>query len=556
MKEIILNLLEKAGVSKEIASQNLEVPKDSALGDYAFPCFVLAKTFKKNPGEIAKSLAVQISSKELEKVEAKGPYVNFFVDRNIMALQVLKKIQKERDKYGSSKIGNNKKIIIDLSAPNIAKPFGIGHLRSTIIGNSIANIANFQGYKTIKINYLGDWGTQLGKLITAYKKWGDRDKLKENAIRYLQELYVKVNQDESLEQESRDWFRKLEEGNKEAVKLWKQFRELSLKEFDKIYKILGVKFDVISGESLYNKKMNVVIDMLKQKGLLKENEGAQIADLDKYGLGVCLIKKSDGATLYATRDITAAIERYNKYKFAKMVYEVGSEQTLHFKQIFKVLELAGFPWAKDCAHIAHGLYLDLDGKKFATRKGKTVFMEEILHETISLAKKELTIRYPKMTEKELEERAKAIALSAILYGDLKNYRLGDVVFNIERFLSFEGDTGPYLLYSYARAKSILAKAKTSKTKNAKASSINDSEKHLVSLLASFPQVVSEANKTYSPNLIANYAFQLSQNFNEFYHSEKVIGSENEAFRLSLVSSFAQVLKNALSLLGISILEKM
>lgn len=556
MKEKIIILLKKLLPFNEKEIENLiETPPNSELGDYAFPCFQLAKIMKKNPAEIAQNISKKIPiPKEIERVEAKGPYINFFLNKKLLAENTLNKILKEKDKYGSSKTGKGKIIAIDMSSPNIAKPFGIGHLRSTIIGNSIANIAKFRGFKPVRINYLGDWGTQFGKLITGYKKFGDEKKLKKNPINHLLELYVKVNDSPEFEQESRDWFRKLEEGNKEALTLWKRFRELSIKEFNEIYKLLGVKFEVISGESLYNNKMDSTISELKKKGLLKESEGAKVVDLEQYGLGICLIKKSDGTTLYATRDITAAIDRYKKYKFSKMFYEVGAEQKLHFKQFFKILDLMGYSWAKDCMHIDHGLYLDNDGKKFSTRKGKTVFMAEVINETINLAKKEI-IKREKLSQKELQKRAKIIGLAAILYGDLKNHRSSDIIFDIERFLSFEGNTGPYLLYTYARAKSILRKVK-SKSKKLIINEISEKEKNIISKLSNFPQIVESAYNHLAPNIIANYAYELAQTFNEFYHSEKVIGSEKESFRLFLVESASQVIKNALSLLTIPVIEKM
>jgi len=365
-----------------------------------------------------------------------------------------------------------------MSSPNIAKPFGIGHLRSTIIGESLSRICYFMGYKTIKVNYLGDWGTQFGKLIVGYKKYGSASKLKKDPINHLLELYVKVSNNPDLEQESRDWFRKLESGDKEALKLWKLFRKLSLEDFSRIYALLNVKFDVISGESLYNNKMDSTIKELESKNLLKESEGAKVVDLEKYGLGICLIKKSDGATLYATRDLTATLDRYKKYKFERMIYEVGSEQKLHFNQVFKVLELLGHSWEKNCIHVDHGLYLGKDGKKLATRKGTNFFMYDILDETISLAKKEIAKR-EKLSNSELDKRAKQIALAAIIYGDLKNYRTNDITFDIDRFLEFEGNTGPYLLYTYARARSILRKAKYKYSPNIKTSKIEDREKQLV-----------------------------------------------------------------------------
>jgi arginyl-tRNA synthetase len=555
MKELIAREISKAAnVNANEIINLIEIPPSQDLGDFAFPCFILAKQLKKSPTEIAANLASKIKSEEFDHIEAKGPYLNFFLNKKKFTLEILNNIFKQKDKYGSSNEGKGKVIVLDMSSPNIAKPFGIGHLRSTIIGNSISEIYQMQGYKTVKINYLGDWGTQFGKLIVGYKRFGNSEELKKNPIKHLLALYVEANKEE-YEQEARDWFKKLEEGDKEAIKLWKLFKKLSLKEFDKLYKLMNIKFDVVSGESLYNGKMDKTIEELKVKKLLIKSEGAEGVDLENFGLGFCLIRKSDGATLYATRDITAAIERYSEYRFTKMIYEVGQEQKLHFQQFFKVLELMGHTWAKDCTHVSHGLYLASDGKKFATREGKTVFMEDIFNETISLAKSEIAKR-EKLLEKELEKRAVKIAIAAIFYGDLKNYRVSDAIFDINRFVSFEGNTGPYLLYSYARARSILRKAKYKLSKFEKIEDISEKERSLIMLLAKFPNVVYQSAKNLSPNLIANYAFEISQSFNEFYHAEQVIGSEKEKFRLALVNAFSQVLKNALSLLGIPILEKM
>jgi arginyl-tRNA synthetase len=534
--------------------QYLEIPKDSKMGDFSLPCFSLSKEFKKNPQEIAKELSSKLKEiKEFEKVEAVSGYLNIFLKNNFVANETITKILKEKEKYGSSKKGKNKKILLDFSSPNIAKPFGIGHLRSTIIGNSLSKIAEFNGYKPVKINYPGDWGTQFGKLIVSYKKFGNEAKLKENPIKYLLELYVKVNSEE-YEEEARAEFKKLEEGNQESLKLWKKFKELSFKEFNRIYTQLGIEFDELSGESFYNSKLNSISSVLESKNLLKESDGAKIVDLSKYNLGIVLINKQDGASLYATRDLAAVIDRYQRYKFNKMIYEVGSEQNLHFKQIFKILELLGFDWAKNCVHVSHGLYLDSDGKRFATRKGKTVFMQEILDETIELAKQEL-LKREKLSEKELNDRASKIAISAILYGDLKNYRTNNIVFDVERFLSFEGNTGPYLLYTYARAKTLLLKSKQKRSK-LDYSSLNDIEKKLILELTKFSSIVENSFEGYSPNLIANYAYEISQLFNEYYHQSKIIGSENEAEKVSIVLAFSIVLKSALSLLGIPVLERM
>ncbi len=557
MKQHVIKSLaqEIPELSFEELSSLVEVPPSPDLGDFAFPCFQLAKSRKKSPAQIAVELAQKLSiSDDFEKVEVKGPYLNFFLNGKSIAEKLLPQIKKEREKFGSSKSGKGKTIVIDLSSPNIAKPFGIGHLRSTIIGNSIGNICSFLGYKVIKVNYLGDWGTPFGKIIAGYQKWGDPKKLKETPIKHLYEIYVRAANDPEMEEKGRETFKRLEDGDKEIVKIWENFRKLSLKEFDKIYSLLNIEFDVISGESEYNNKMEPTIQKLKKAKLLEESEGAFVVNPEEYNLGVCLIQKSDGATLYATRDITAAIDRKEKFRFDRMFYEVGQEQKLHFKQFFKVLELLGYNWSKDLVHIDHGLYLDKDGKKFATRQGKTVFMEDILIETRDLARSEIQKREKELNEKELDDRALKIARAAIFYGDLRNHRSNDMTFDIDRFLSFEGNTGPYLLYTYARAQSILRKA--SSRKKTELSEISQKEKVLLLKLANFPGVISQSYESLAPNLIANYAYELAQIFNEFYHSSQVIGSEQEAFRLQLVETTAQVLKNSLNLLGIETIEKM
>lgn len=552
MKEKVISLVSKeTGLEKSQVEGLIEIPPKLEMGDYAFPCFILSKTLKKNPVEIAKELSNKISKnlpKDLEKVEATGPYINFFQDKKLIAKEIIKSAEKMD--FGHNSLGNNKTILIDMSSPNIAKPFGIGHLRSTIIGNSISNICRANGYKTVKINYLGDWGTQFGKLIYGYKQWGDEKKLKIDPISHLLEIYIKSNEFES---EAREEFKKLEEGDKENLELWKKFKKLSLKEFDKIYEFLGVSFDVISGESEYNNKMQNVIDLLNKKNILKTDQNAQIVDLSEDNLGVALIKKSDGTSLYATRDLALALDRYEKYKFHKIIYEVGSEQKLHFSQIFKILEKLGNSWAKNCIHVSHGLYLGPDKKKLATRTGKTIFLKDILDQILSKAKENLQEK-ENLSSKKIYERSNKIAKAALFYADLKNSPENNIIYDPDRFLSFEGDTGPYLLYSYARANSI-----TKKVKSAKKILIKDLDKHEVLLLKKieeFPTVVKNAYTHLSPNIIANYSFGLSQAFNEFYHSCPVMGSDKEGFRLKLVKIFKETLKKSLNLLGIETLEEM
>lgn len=553
MKESVVKALGFLKISKKELEDLIEIPRNQEMGDYAFPCFTLAKKYKKNPIEICKDIAGKIKSKHFEKVVSAGPYVNFFVSKDLLARSVLGRISKEKDKYGSSKAGKNKVIVVESSSPNIAKPFGIGHLRSTIIGNAIGNIAEFQGYNVKRINYLGDWGTQFGKLIAGYKKKGKIAELKKDPIKYMLKLYIEGNKEEYADS-AREWFKKLESGDSEAKKLWKLFRDLSLKDFSKTYNKLGIKFDVLSGESFYNNKMSAVVKTLERRKLLKKDQGAEIVDLKEHGLGVSLIKKSDGATLYVTRDLAAAIERKKKYGFSKMIYEVGREQGLHFRQLFKILELMGYKWAKDCVHVDHGLYLGSDGKRFRTRAGGNIWMEDVLESTIEIAKNEIKKRQ-KVSAKELEARAKKIAISAIFYGDLKNHRTNDVVFNLKHFLSFDGDTGPYLLYSYARSQSILKKAKY-KPGKLKIKDVSSDEKKLVSMLGKFPDVVKKAYDNLTPNVIANYSYGLSKAFSEFYHEVKVLGSDREDFRLRLVGAFSQTLKNSLNLLGIDVVDRM
>lgn len=553
-QQLIKQLSKHLSLSKQEIELLLEVPPTPEFGDFSIPCFILSKSLKIPPQKIAEDLSKKIFPSEIERTEVRGAYLNFFLNKNLLAEKTLKEIFSKKEKYGSTIEGKNKTVVIDMSSPNIAKPFGIGHLRSTIIGNSLAQIAKFKGYNVIKINYFGDWGTPFGKIIAGFKEFGSEKELKKDSVKHLYEIYLKVSKDEKFEELGRTYFKKLERGDKEILSLWKKFKKLSSSNFDKIYKMLGVKFEVTIGESFYNDKMESIIKELEKKHLLEKSEGAKIVNLEKYNLGVVLIQKQDGTTLYATRDIIAAIHRKKEYDADYLFYEVGSEQKLYFKQLFKILELLGYKWAKNCVHIDHGLYLGTDGKKLATRKGKTIFMQDILNETISLSEKEISKR-EKVSKAELSKRALAITRAAIIYGDLKNFRANDIVFDLNKFVSFEGNTGPYILYTYARAKSILKKVNF-KNKSIKIPELNVSEKKLFSQLASFSHNVQKSYESFAPNQIANYTYHLAQLFNEFYHSNKVLGSENEQFLLSIVAATAQVLKNAFVLLGIPTLERM
>ena len=527
----------------------LEIPPNRDFGDFALPCFKL----KRSPLDIQNSLKKLPAF--IEKTEIKGGYLNFFIKKDIFISTVVNYILKEGNSYGSSKLGKKKVIVIDMSSPNIAKPFGIGHLRSTIIGNSISNICFKLGFKIIKLNYLGDCGTPFGKIIIAFKDFGSESELKKDPINHLYNLYVKASSIDKYEDLGRLWFNKLESGDKEAIILWKRFRSLCIKEFDKIYSILNIKFDIISGESLYNKKMGKTIKELESKNLISDSENARVVNLEEFNLGVALIQKSDGSTLYVTRDITAAMDRVKKLKAYRLFYEVGSEQSLHFKQLFKILELMGYNWAKDCVHINHGLYLDSDGKKFATRKGKTVFMIDIINETIGLAKDVINEKNPNLKNKDIV--AKNVAIGAIIYGDLKNVRSKDIIFDIDKFINFEGDTGPYIQYTYARASSILRKSKIP-IKKIKAVSITKEEVGLVSLLSRFPDIIKSSYDSLSPHIIAGYILDLAHSFNEFYHTCPVISDNKELmkYRTGLVCAVKITLGSCLDILGMPRTEEM
>ncbi len=556
--KIVLADLLKKELNKDVFDL-LEIPPDPSLGDYAFPCFSLAKELKKNPNQIAQELSKKLKAPFLDKIDAKGAYLNFFIKKEQLTKDVLTNVLKQQQKYGQSTTGKGKTIVIDMSSPNIAKPFGIGHLRSTIIGNALRNLLTYQSYKVVRINHLGDWGTQFGKLIVAYKKWGDKKRLDKDPINYLLDLYVKFHdaaeQNPDLEDQARAWFKKLEDGNKEALALWKQFKELSLQEFKKIYALLGVTFEAYSGEAFYNDRLDETLEFIEKTGITEISEGALIVNLEKYTMPPAILRKSDGATLYLTRDVAAALYRKKTYKFDKMLYEVGGEQKLHFQQLFKVLELMGYSWYKDCVHVDHGLYLGEDGKKFSTRKGKTIFMADVLDETIALAKKIIQEKNPKLKNKDAV--AKAVGVGAIIFGDLCNDRSRDIIFDIEKFTSFEGETGPYLQYTHARLCSILRKKKLSAT-TIDYKLYDKAEQEIIKQLGSFGDVVTDATKQYKPHILARYLLDLAQQVNSYYVSHPVLQDDKalEKARLALVTGVKIVLGNGLRLLGIIPLEAM
>ena len=536
----------------------LEQPKSSELGDIAFPAFSLAKTERKAPQIIAADIAEKIDTAHFDKVVATGPYVNFFLSKAEISGQVIKEVIKDGADYGQQNEGNNQNITIDLSSPNIAKPFSVGHLRSTVIGDALSNIFRKIGYNTIKINHLGDWGKQFGLLMVAYKKWGSQEAVEANPIDELLKLYVRINaeieNDPSLDEEGRLWFKKLEDGDPEATELWQWFRDESLTEFNRIYELLGVKFDSLNGEAFYNDKMDEGIQILEEKGLLQESKGASIVDLEDFNLPPAMIKKSDGATLYITRDIATAIYRARTYNFVKNVYVVGQEQANHFRQLKAVLKKMGFDWSDDMIHVDFGL-VTKNRQKLSTRKGNIILLEPTLLEAISRAKSQIEAKNPDLEDKEAV--ARAVGVGAVKFYDLKTDRRNGYDFDLEAMVSFEGETGPYIQYAYARIQSILRKANFQPDAEA-TYSLNDPESwEIIKLLQDFGRVVKRAADNYEPSLIAKYAISLAQAFNKYYAHTRILDESPERdSRLALSYSTAVVLKEALRLLGVEAPEKM
>ena len=559
-KELIASELAKVieGLDQETILNLLEQPKSSDLGDIAFPAFSLAKIERKAPQAIAADIAEKIDASHFEKVVATGPYVNFFLDKSQISDQVIKAVIQAGADYGQQDEGHGGNITIDLSSPNIAKPFSVGHLRSTVIGDALSNIFRKMGYNTIKINHLGDWGKQFGLLMVAYKKWGSKEAVEANPIDELLKLYVRINaeieNDPALDEEGRLWFKKLEDGDPEATELWQWFRDESLVEFNRIYKLLGVEFDSLNGEAFYNDKMDEAVQILEEKGLLKESKGASIVELDDVNLPPAMIKKSDGATLYITRDIATAIYRARTYNFVKNIYAVGQEQSNHFRQLKAVLKKMGFDWSDDMIHVDFGL-VTKNRQKLSTRKGNIILLEPTLQEAISRAKAQIEEKNPELENKE--EVARAVGVGAVKFYDLKTDRRNGYDFDLEAMVSFEGETGPYVQYAYARIQSILRKANFTPSADA-TYSLNDPESwEIIKLLQDFARVVKRAAENYDPSLTAKYAINLAQAFNKYYAHTRILDESPERdSRLALSYSTAVVLKEALRLLGVEAPEKM
>ena len=564
MKNKLVDILSEniVELEKEEIASALEIPKKADMGDYAFPCFKLAKVFRKAPNMIAEDLKQKIEENNydiLAKVENVGGYINFFLAKEAFAKQLVQTIDVED--FGASKDGEGKTVCIDYSSPNVAKNFHVGHLRTTIIGNSLYKIYSKLGYHVERINHLGDWGTQFGKLIVAYKKWGSKEAVEENGIAELMKIYVKFHEeaekDDTLNDQARAWFVKMEQGDEEALAIWQWFKDISLIEYKRIYKLLGMDFDHFTGESFYRDKTQDVVDRLNEKNLLVESEGAHIVPLDEYNMAPCLIMKKDGSSIYATRDLAALLYRKNTYHFDKCIYVTGLEQKLHFAQVFKVIELLGFDWYDQLVHVPYGL-VSMEGGKLSTRNGNVIYAEEILHESINKIYEIIEEKNPDLEDKETV--ARQVGIGAILFNDLYNQRIKDVVFNWDKILNFDGETGPYVQYTYARCASVLRKAREITVPEDIDYSIltDEATMNLLKDITRFPSVVKDAADKFEPFMISRFAVSVAQHFNKFYHDCQ-INVEDEKVkmaRLKVVMLTKKVIKDALELLGIECPEQM
>ena len=556
-KKHIAEKIKIDGVSSEEIYLTIALPPNTEMGDYALPCFKFAKILRKSPVQIAEDIKNSYECDSVIcEVSAVNGYVNFKLNKQGLADSVLLLISTQGSEYGSSDIGKGKTICIDYSSVNIAKPFHIGHLSTTVIGGSLYKIYNFLGYKVVGINHLGDYGTQFGKLISAYKHWGNREEVEKGGIHAINALYVRFNEEATpeMESEAREYFRLIESGDKEANELFEWFKSLTLSYVQKIYEKLNIKFDSYAGERFYSDKMQPVVDELRKKGLLKESEGAQIVDLEEYSMPPCLILRSDGASLYATRDLAAAIYRKNTYDFYKCLYVVAYQQNLHFKQVFKVLELMGKEWAKDLVHVAYGM-VSLEDGAMSTRKGKVVWLEDVISKCVEKAYTVISEKNPEADNKE--QIAETVGMGALIFGALYNNKIKDIVFSYDKVLSFEGETSVYVQYTCARAKSVLAKSGISYSLLGNYEP-NAEEYEVIKMLATFGDAVTEAGEKYEPSIIARYAVDLAQKYNKFYIECKILtaGEREKDFRLSLTRATLQTLENALKLLGIGVPEKM
>lgn len=564
-ENIAQKISEVTNIDKEELKTYIEIPPNSDLGDYAFPCFKLAKSLRKAPPVIASEIkeAIKFDDGSIEKIEIVGGYLNIYINKASLAETVLKEVAEKQEKYGSSNIGMGKNVVIDYSAPNIAKPFHIGHLRSTVIGGALYKIYNFLGYNSVGINYLGDWGLQFGKVMAGYDMWKDEYDFSQSEIQAILKIYVRFCQEEKEKPEltelAREYFKRLEDGEEKEVETWKWIRRISLENYQKTYNLLNSKFDSYNGESYYNDKMDAVVDELREKGLLKESEGAQVVDLSEYDMPPCIIITSAGTTIYATRDLASLKDRINKYDFDKAIYVVGNEQRLHFKQVFKVLELMGYPeYAKKCEHVPFGLVVDKDGEKIGSRKGNSVFLEDILKEAIQKVEKIIDEKNPGLEDKG--EVARKVGVGAIIFNDLSNSRIKDEIFDWDMLLNFQGETGPYIQYIYVRTRSLLEKAGyVPDLENINFSKLQEKEAvETLKLLYRFNEFVILAADKNEPSIISRYLIDVAQNFSTFYNEHKIITEDKtvQDARLALTYAVGTVLKSGVTLLGMEMPNKM
>ena len=564
--EIIAKNLE--GLTEDEIKSMIEIPQDQSMGDYAFPCFRLAKTMRKAPNLIAAELAEKLQGEKIfSEVSPVNAYVNMFVSREEMMKSTVSEVLEEKENFGRSDIGGNKKVIVEFSSPNIAKPFHIGHIRSTVIGNSLSKIYDALGYDVFKINHLGDYGTQFGKMICAYRRWGNREDVINAPIKtllgYYTKFHVEVEEHPELEDEARAIFTKLEQGSKEEVELWQWFREESLKEFQRVYDMLGIEFDSYNGESFYSDKMPRFEKELSDKGLLQESKGAQVVDLEEYKLGTALIKKSDGSSLYITRDIAAAVYRKENYDFYKNIYVVATQQNLHFQQLFKILELMGYDWANQCVHVPFGM-VRLEEGTMSTRHGRVVFLEDVLNGAIEKTREIIEEKNPNI--ENLEEITSQVGIGAVVFNELSNNRIKDYTFKWDQILNFDGETGPYVQYTHARCASLLRKAgedivaKAQDPKNVDFALLakSDSAYELTKLIYAFPGVVEQAGEKYEPSIITRHIIDIAQCFNKFYHDEHIIVDDEveKISKIALVIATKRVIATGIGLLGMKVPERM
>lgn len=563
-KEIAKSISKITNISENELENYIEIPPNSEMGDFAFPCFKLAKELRKAPPLIANEIKEKIETDSIiERVEVVGGYLNFFINKVDFSKQIIKKVFDEKEMYGSSKIGNEKTVIVEYSSPNIAKPMHIGHLRNTVLGSSIYKIYKFLGYDVVGMNFLGDWGINFAKIMAGYSMWKDEYTFTEDSLEPIVKIYVRYNQlekeDETYTQLARQWHIKLESGDEEALRLWNWLRDISIKEAEKVYKILDCKFESYEGEAFFNDKMDAIIQELRDKNLLVESQGAQVVDLSEYNMPPCIILTSSGTTLYVTRDLASLKYRAQKYKFDKALYVVGSEQQLHFKQLFKVFEMMGYTdYAKNCEHIYYGMILDSTGKKMGTRKGTSLTLMGLLEEGVSKASQVLEQKNTTIENKE--ELAKTIGVGAIIFNTLFNTKVKDIIFDWDNVLNFNGETGPYVQYVYVRTRSILRKAEyVPNIEEVDFSKLQEKEAlEVIKLLGNFPEIIKLAADKYEPSVIARYLIDLAQGFSSFYNEHHIICDDKQIqdARLALTNSVSIVIKTGLKLLGIDCPERM